>query len=78
MSDSIPRPWHGAENPLEALHDWMLAELAALRASLPDATAVPGSMTASEGAGYTTVPAVTSYNAGIDQTPPPVPPEQAT
>ena len=32
---NTPRPWHGAANPLVALHDWMLKELAALEARLP-------------------------------------------
>jgi len=33
------RPWHGHANPLEALHDWMKAELAALEARLSPAKA---------------------------------------
>ena len=30
----VKRPWHGAANPLDALHDWVLGELAALRREL--------------------------------------------
>ena len=31
MSDEVAdRPWHGKENPLEALHDWVKAEFARL------------------------------------------------
>lgn len=28
--DDATRPWHNAENPFEAMHAWMKAELAAL------------------------------------------------
>lgn len=28
---SVSRPWHGSDSPFEALHDWMITELAAIR-----------------------------------------------
>lgn len=28
---SVPRPWHGSDSPFEALHDWMIKELAAIK-----------------------------------------------
>lgn len=28
---SVPRPWHGSDSPFEALHDWMIAELDAIK-----------------------------------------------
>lgn len=36
MSDTQPkpRPWHGHANPMDALHDWMVKELAALEQRL--------------------------------------------
>ena len=33
---TIERPWHGADNPLVALHNWMIAELATLDELLAD------------------------------------------
>ena len=35
MSDEpTPRPWHGTENPFEALHDWVVAEIARVDARI--------------------------------------------
>lgn len=28
---SVPRPWHGSDSPFEALHDWMIKELDAIK-----------------------------------------------
>ena len=36
MSETT-RPWHGADNPLEALHDWVIAEIAKVRAEMSGA-----------------------------------------
>lgn len=33
MADT-PRPWHGASNPMNALHDWALKEIAALKSEM--------------------------------------------
>lgn len=30
---SVSRPWHGADSPFEALHDWMIKELDAIKAA---------------------------------------------
>lgn len=41
MSETnVSRPWHGAANPLESLHDWMVKELAALESRLKPAPVV--------------------------------------
>jgi hypothetical protein len=33
------RPWHGTDNPFEALHDWMVKEMTALEARVKPAPA---------------------------------------
>lgn len=30
---SVSRPWHGSDSPFEALHDWMIKELDAIKAA---------------------------------------------
>jgi hypothetical protein len=32
-STDTKRPWHGETNPMESLHDWMVAELAKVQSS---------------------------------------------
>lgn len=31
---SVSRPWHGSDSPFEALHDWMIKELDAIKTAV--------------------------------------------
>ena len=35
MADDLSRPWHGADNPFEALYSWTRDRMAALESRLP-------------------------------------------
>ena len=37
----VARPWHDGSNPFEALHDWMLKEIARLEALIKPAPVAP-------------------------------------
>ncbi len=65
MTEEDARPWHGTENPLEAMFQWIKAEIAALKRPIsPAGTITPSGTVASTGmiSSYgTTEPPFTPY-----------------
>lgn len=61
MADTTPRPWHGKVNPMEAIHDWMAGEIAALKAEIAKLRSTP-------------TPTPSPAPAPVVMSPPPPPP----